>query len=719
MAKKLHEVIYKLDAENSELKRKLKDTRGQIDKVGKSGTKAFKLKLTGAITAAAVAVTGLLVKFGHFINKSSELEESSSKLQVIFKDVRSEALKMRDTLVNAYDMSEIQATKLLSASGDMLTGFGMNGAAALDLASRTNILAADIASFSNVQGGAERASRILTKMLLGQRDGLTELGISILESDVKQRLFEKGQKDLTGTSLKSARAVASLELAYEQSGNAIGDLARTSDSYANTQRRVTAGLDDMYTALGKKFMPSATSALNIFNKLVDATTDFIKVPVTEEIRKEQAALNALVGAISLAGDKQKARNDLIIKLQEEYPDFLENINTEKVTTKELRDRLEEVNKEYREKIKLKAQEEITNEATKETLKLEKEQLRLMEEVAGGYQDYYGEMIESTTDFEKVLIDLTQAQTSNMATSLYLKGIETGAGKNVSGLIKAIKNLIENEDNLGSAYELQASRLERLNALRKKYNVDSEETDETDKIKNAAKVQVESIDSVINKLDELQEEYADIDDVMARAMADNINNLNNRLKAEYNTREKIKAIRAEEFEEMKNHIQSMSALASQISESFVSGLAETGALKDALKQVLITLIGFLEKYFLAAKVAALIKASMFDFTAFAQIAAISLAFQGLKATVASFAVGVENFGGGLAYVHKDEMMNLPKGTNVYSKTETKHTLNQANTETNRLLRQLIQLTQSQKLVTKLKGQDIYISLEREKKHYMGH
>ncbi len=47
-------------------------------------------------------------------------------------------------------------------------------------------------------------------------------------------------------------------------------------------------------------------------------------------------------------------------------------------------------------------------------------------------------------------------------------------------------------------------------------------------------------------------------------------------------------------------------------------------------------------------------------------------------IPSFAVGVENFSGGLAYVHRDELVSLPKGSNVFTKRETREMLTGRNT-----------------------------------------
>lgn len=42
-------------------------------------------------------------------------------------------------------------------------------------------------------------------------------------------------------------------------------------------------------------------------------------------------------------------------------------------------------------------------------------------------------------------------------------------------------------------------------------------------------------------------------------------------------------------------------------------------------------------------------------------------------IPSFATGVTNFGGGLAYVHADELVDLPTGANVYTKSQTRQML----------------------------------------------
>ena len=126
-----------------------------------------------------------------------------------------------------------------------------------------NKLAVDLASFTNIEGGAERASQALTKALLGERESAKELGIAILESDVQARLAEKGLDGLEGAALKQAKAQVTLEIAMEQSKNAIGDFARTMDSPANQMRIMRATMEDLKNEIGTSMIPAFTNLLKV------------------------------------------------------------------------------------------------------------------------------------------------------------------------------------------------------------------------------------------------------------------------------------------------------------------------------------------------------------------------------------------------------------------------------------------------------------------------
>ena len=189
------------------------------------------------------------------ITAASDSQETYSKFGTIFNTVLREANKEAGNLADNYGLSETASREMLSATGDLLTGVGATAGAALDLSVKTQQLAVDLASFTNYSGGAKGASDALTKAMLGERESLKSLGIVVSEEMVKTKLAEQGKSKLTGAALLQAKAYITLEIATEQSKNALGDFERTSKDYANQQRILKGGLEDLNVELGKVFLP--------------------------------------------------------------------------------------------------------------------------------------------------------------------------------------------------------------------------------------------------------------------------------------------------------------------------------------------------------------------------------------------------------------------------------------------------------------------------------
>lgn len=232
----------------------LKDMSTQLTSMGKV--------VTGFGIAGALA-------FGKAISVASDFEETASKFATVFQDVGDASESVAQDLSKNFGLSELAAKRLLSSTGDLLTGFNFTADAALDISEEVNKLAVDLASFTNAQGGAEAVSNALTKALLGERESLKTYGIAILDADVNARVLANGQSELTGEALRQAKAIATLQLATEQSKNAVGDFARTQDSFANQSRIMKARIEDVAVTLGQALLPAATKVISVISSLVD------------------------------------------------------------------------------------------------------------------------------------------------------------------------------------------------------------------------------------------------------------------------------------------------------------------------------------------------------------------------------------------------------------------------------------------------------------------
>ena len=262
-----------VDAKVSQAVRDLQRVDKSIDNTSKSTSK---LKDTFKALAGPVAIGAVIIGLGRMasatIKAASNAEETNNKFKVVFKDISKESQIAATNLSKNFGLSSNAAKTLLSDTGDLLTGFGFTGKSALDLSTQVNELAVDLASFTNFSGGAEGASAALTKALLGERESVKSLGISILDADVKAKVFELTQKGMVFETERQAKAIATLTIAQEQSKNAIGDFERSSASFANQTRITKARIEDLQVVIGDKLLPVANVGVGLFNDMLVSAT---------------------------------------------------------------------------------------------------------------------------------------------------------------------------------------------------------------------------------------------------------------------------------------------------------------------------------------------------------------------------------------------------------------------------------------------------------------
>jgi len=315
------------------------DTRrasGMFRNLSNSGRMSAR-NMSAGFKAALVAITVALVKLGkELIEIASDAEETRNKFLTAFKGIEDKALATARTLAQAYKMSKLEAEKLLAGTGDLLKGFGFSSESALQLSFHVQALAADLASYNNLQGGTARASEILTKALLGERDSLVALGVKLSEADVKAKLLEMGMDKLEGQALLAAKAQATYALVLEQTGDAQGDIARSGESYANQMKEFKANVNDLAVALGKNLLPVANAVVKSFNNMFQFFED-------RRINSLQSRLEALTEQQrrwnrELIGFKQKG-------LEQSVQIVLRNLDRVGTELKEVQDELKDAKKD--------------------------------------------------------------------------------------------------------------------------------------------------------------------------------------------------------------------------------------------------------------------------------------------------------------------------------------------------------------------------------------
>jgi len=246
----------------------LRDAADASNALGLSlGTARLNATSLGTVLRGGIFV-GAAKSLYEIVQAASDLEESVNKTNVVFDEGADEIRTWGTTAATSVGLSEQAALEAAGTFGNLFTALGQSRQEATALAPEVVQLSADLASFNNL-----RVDETLEKMrsgLVGEIEPLRSLGISFNAAQVEAKAMELGLADANGEISEGAKVSARWALIQEQSSNAAGDFARTSDGLANSQRILTAEFQNMVTELGVALLPA-------MKELVDTGRDNLPV----------------------------------------------------------------------------------------------------------------------------------------------------------------------------------------------------------------------------------------------------------------------------------------------------------------------------------------------------------------------------------------------------------------------------------------------------------
>ena len=217
-------------------------------------------KAVGAFAAVSVIsdVAGQVLDFGKTaVAAASSIEESTARLDTVLGGASSKVLDFAQTSADAYGLSKQAALDYGGQLGTLFTALGQTKTQAADSSVEFLALAADMASFNNVP--IEEALTALQAGLRGESEPLRKFGVLLDDATLKQEAMSMGLIETTKGALDpQTRALAAQSLILKKTAVQQGDVARTSDGLANSQKRLEAELSDVTAEVGAALLPIIT-----------------------------------------------------------------------------------------------------------------------------------------------------------------------------------------------------------------------------------------------------------------------------------------------------------------------------------------------------------------------------------------------------------------------------------------------------------------------------
>jgi hypothetical protein len=235
-----------------------------LGKVGKVGALGLAAIGAGAIAAAP-----------KILDMASNLELMDQKAKTVFGGQIGKVKTWAEANAHAMGLTSRQATGLAANFADLLIPMKFSREEAAKMSTDVIGLSGALSQWSDGTRSAAEVAEILSSAMLGERDALKGLGISISEADVAARLAKKGQDDLTGSALAQAEAITTQELIFEKSGDAQKAYADRQGTLASKVAEAKASLGEMAETLLVKATPALKGMADVITgDVIPALTDF-------------------------------------------------------------------------------------------------------------------------------------------------------------------------------------------------------------------------------------------------------------------------------------------------------------------------------------------------------------------------------------------------------------------------------------------------------------
>ena len=223
-------------------------------------------KLVAGFSAAKIGKA--LLDFGAAaIEAASDLQEVQNVVDVTFGANSNVIDQWAKNAITQFGLTETAAKRYASTMGAMLKSSGMTEDQIVGISTDLAGLAADMASFYNLD--FDEAFAKIRSGMSGMTMPLKELGIDMSNATLNAFALKQGLTKTFDQMSQSEQTMLRYQYLMSATADAQGDFARTSDGYANSMRLLESNVERLKTVLGKPFLDVVAGAVGALNNFLD------------------------------------------------------------------------------------------------------------------------------------------------------------------------------------------------------------------------------------------------------------------------------------------------------------------------------------------------------------------------------------------------------------------------------------------------------------------
>lgn len=252
---------------------------GKINSMtGKTQKKVFSLAAAfGKFYATYWLILRVFRLFKRAIDISSDLTEVQNVVDVTFGNMKQKVEDLAATSIQDFGMSELTVKQIASRFQAMGVAMGFSQTQMSDMSVELTKLAADMASFYNVE--QNEVAKSLESVFTGQTVPLRKYGLDLTQATVKEWAMKQGLDANMASMTQAQKTMLRYQYVLANTTAAQGDFARTADTWHNSLVRLSQSFKQIGGIVGGALINSFKPFISALNSVMQSVLKFTETVV--------------------------------------------------------------------------------------------------------------------------------------------------------------------------------------------------------------------------------------------------------------------------------------------------------------------------------------------------------------------------------------------------------------------------------------------------------
>lgn len=197
------------------------------------------------------------------VEYASDLAEVQNVVDVTFGSAAQQINEWSQAALDVYGINEVTAKQYTGTMGAMLKSSGLAGGSIVEMSTNLAGLAADMASFYNLDTDA--AFEKIRSGISGETEPLKQLGINMSVANLEAYAMSQGISEAYSEMSQAEQTTLRYNYLLQVTADAQGDFARTSSSYANQIRLLGESWTEFTGMVASQVIPILTLLVEKLN----------------------------------------------------------------------------------------------------------------------------------------------------------------------------------------------------------------------------------------------------------------------------------------------------------------------------------------------------------------------------------------------------------------------------------------------------------------------